>query len=236
MEPRLMNKKPVYLLAGGRGGGNTDPIMRSVFKDIGKASPKIAYVGVANGDNREFFGMMTGMLSRVAECEVVHARIGGRVDIQKAKNVLISADAIYVGGGDVEAGMQVLDDKGMSGIFFELYEQGKLCFGVSAGSIILAREWIRWSDPNDDATAELFSCLGVANVLCDTHSEADHWEELQAALRLKEDSAIGYGITSGACLTVYPDGRVEALGGAVHVYTRKGKAVVRQTDITSRMS
>jgi len=172
----------------------------------------------------------------VAKCDVAHARIGGRGDVRKAKDILLSADAILVGGGDVEAGMQVLEEKGMSGIFCALYEEGKLCFGVSAGSIMLAREWVRWRDPNDDATAELFPCLGVATVLCDTHSEADHWEELQAALVLKEDGSLGYGITSGACLKVYPDGGVEALGGAVHVYARQGKAAVRQADVASQMS
>jgi peptidase E len=226
-----MEKKPVYLLAGGRGGGNMDPVIRRIFKDIAIPSPNIAYIGAANGESREFFGWMTATLKQVHDCSLVHAKIGGRADLNKAKDALLTADAIFVGGGDVEAGMEILEKKNMSGLFCDLFEQGKLCFGVSAGSIMLAREWVRWKDPDDDSTAELFPCLGVAPVLCDTHSEADNWEELQAALALGENGSVGYGIRSNACIVVQPDGKVEALGGIVDVYSRQGSTVRKVDDL-----
>ena len=226
-----MDKKPVYLLAGGRGGGNMDSVIRRIFKDIDLPSPNIAYVGAANGESREFFGWMATMLKNVHECSLVHARIGGRADLQKAKDALLTADAIFVGGGDVEAGMEILEKKNMSGIFFDLFAQGKLCFGVSAGSIMLAREWVRWKNPDDDSTAELFPCLGVAPVLCDTHSEADNWEELQAALALGKNGAMGYGIRSNACLVVQPNGNIEALGGTVDVYSRRSGMIKKLADL-----
>jgi len=226
-----MDKKPVYLLAGGRGGGNMDAVIRRVFKDIGQPSPGIAYVGVANGESREFFGWMETMLKKVHDCSLVHAKIGGRADLVRAKDALMTADAIFVGGGDVEAGMQILEQKGMTAIFRDLFEQGKLCFGVSAGSIMLAREWVRWQDPDDDNTAELFPCLGVAPVLCDTHSEGDNWEELQAALALGKNGGVGYGIRSNACLVVHFDGMVEALGGVVDVYSSRNGKVHKQNDL-----
>lgn len=226
-----MNRKPVYLLAGGRGGGNMDAIIRRIFKDIGKPSPEIAYIGVANGESKMFFGWMVAMLKKVHKCSLNFVKIKGRADLQKVNDILMSADAIFVGGGDVEAGMQILEKKGVTTIFRDLFEQGKLCFGVSAGSIMLAREWVKWEDSNDDSTAALFPCLNVAPVLCDTHSEGDNWEELQAALMLGEDGSSGYGITSNACLVVQPDGKVEALGGIVDVYSRKGSTVSKLDDL-----
>ena len=96
---------------------------------------------------------------------------------------------------------------------------------------MLAREWVRWRDPDDDATAELFPCLGVAPVLCDTHGEGEGWEELKAALHLKTVGDSGYGITTGTCLKVLPDGRVEALGGPIFRYVRTAKTVRRQPDL-----
>ena len=45
-------------------------------------------------------------------------------------------------GGDVEAGMKVLEEKGLTEFFVELFKRGKLFFGASAGSIILARKWV----------------------------------------------------------------------------------------------
>ena len=82
-------------------------------------------------------------------------------DLKKASNILESADIIFVSGGDVEAGMDVLQEKNMMSFFNELYRQGKPFFGISAGAIMLADRWIRWPDPDDDDSAELFPCLGA---------------------------------------------------------------------------
>jgi peptidase E len=228
----VTSKRPVYLLAGGRGGGSMDPILQAVFRDIGTASPTVAYVGAANEDNRDFFNRMAGMMQAAARCTIVHAITHPEnADIKKAVKTIQSADAVFVSGGDVEAGMEVLEKKGIAAIFCEQYQQGKLLFGVSAGSIMLAREWVRWRDPDDDSTAELFPCLGVAPVLCDTHGEADGWEELKAAVALSPNGALGYGITSSTCLRIGPIGDVTALGGAIYRYSHHGKTVKREADL-----
>jgi len=74
-----------------------------------------------------------------------------KADVDKAKAILESSDIIYISGGDVEHGMQVLADKNLTDFIVGLYKQGKPFFGISAGSIMLAREWIRWTNPDDDA-------------------------------------------------------------------------------------
>ncbi len=228
----MTDKKPVYLLAGGRGGADMSPILKAVFADIGTANPNIAYVGAANEDNTAFFERMAGMIKSVGKCKIAPAITHPPdADIKKATKAIRSADAVFVSGGDVEAGMEVLHKKDMTGLFAEMFGQGRLLFGVSAGSIMLAREWVRWRDPDDDSTAELFPCLGVAPVLCDTHGEADEWEELKAAVALCPDCAVGYGITSGTCLKVLPSGDVSALGGAIYRYVRQGDLSKRDLDL-----
>jgi cyanophycinase-like exopeptidase len=141
------------------------------------------------------------------------------------------ADAVFFGGGDAEAGMQILKEKNMVGFFRELAKQGKLFLGASAGTILMSQEWVRWKDPDDDATAELFPCLGLAPVICDTHAEGDDWVELKAALHLKGDGVTGYGIASGVLLKAYPDGRLEAEGGAVARYNKANEKIERQPDL-----
>jgi hypothetical protein len=96
---------------------------------------------------------------------------------------------------------------------------------------MLAKSWVRWKDPDDDSSAELFSCLGLAPIICDTHGEQDNWEELKAALKLSEDGEKGYGIVSGTAIKVYPNGKVEALGGAVNQFIRSEGKIVRLPDI-----
>jgi peptidase E len=224
-------KKPLYLLAG-RAEGTMGCILEAVFRDIGKARPTIAYVGAASEDNRDFFRRMAGIIMRVKDCEIVPAFTYARhADTRKAVGIIESADAVFVSGGDVEAGMAVLERKSLTSLFPEMYEAGKLFFGVSAGSIMLSDRWVRWRNPDDDSTAELFPCLGLASFICDTHGEGDDWDELRAAVTLGPERVPGYGITSGACLKVYSDGSLEALAGSVAVYMRRGQAAEKQPDL-----
>ncbi len=228
----MPDRRPVYLLAGGRGGGDMTAILRVVFRDIGVPSPTIAYVGSASDDNPGFFQRIAGMVKGPARAKFVLApTVDDKADIKKTVKIIESADAVFVSGGDVEAGMQVLEKRGIAGIFAELYRQGKFFFGVSAGSIMLADKWVRWRDPDDDTTAELFACLGVAPVICDTHGEGEGWEELRAAISLSPEGTIGSGITSNTCVRVDPDGTVASLAGPVARYVRRGKAAVKQPDL-----
>ena len=228
----MNSEKPVYLMAGGRGGRSADAILAAIFRDIGKDSPSIAYVGAASGDDRQFFRMMSGMLVRGTGSRVDQVMLcSPGADLNKAKNILQSSDAVFMSGGDVEAGMTILREKGLIEFFLDLFRQGKLFFGASAGSIMLARKWVRWRDPDDDATAELFPCLGIAPVVCDTHAEEDDWEELKAALSLEEGPVRGYGIPSGTALKVYPGGRLEALAGPVVQFESRQGSTERRPDL-----
>jgi peptidase E len=230
----MSNKKPVFLIAGGRSSltKKSDPVMQAIFKEINRDSPSIAYVGAASEDNWGFYLMISTWIKKSFDCTVSRVLIASKkTDLDKSRGILESSDAIFMSGGDVEAGMKVLEGKSLSGYFRDLYTGGKLFFGASAGSIMLGREWVRWRDPEDDSSAEIFPCLGLAPVMCDTHAEEDDWEELQAALNLKEKNSRGYGIPSGACLKVYPDGRIKAIGGPVSQYARLEDKVVRLEDI-----
>jgi len=224
--------KPVYLIAGGKGRKSFKSIIKMIREDTGKTKPAVAYVGVASGDSLPFYLMMSAMIKEAGDCQIRRALIAPKkADLNKARAILESADAIFISGGDVEAGMRVLQEKDMTGFLTGLFKQGKVFFGVSAGSIMLAREWVRWRDSEDDSTTELFRCLGITPIICDTHAEADDWEELKAALNLQEKDTQGYGIPSGSCLKVYPDGRMEALDGAVTRFLKRGSSIVKQTEL-----
>lgn len=230
----MQNKKPVYLLAGGRGRARKvpDPLIQAVYKESGKPSPTIAYIGTANEDGLDFFNRMADYFKENGASKVSHALITPpRADLGKAKDILQSADIVFVSGGNVEYGMQILVKKKMTDFLTELYSKGKPFFGLSAGSIMLGREWVRWPDPDNGESAELFPCLGIAPVICDTHDEADDWEELQTALRLEKEGTKGYGIATGTAIKVYPDGQVEAIGGTAYQYIHSGDKVERIADI-----
>jgi len=154
-----------------------------------------------------------------------------KADPDKARAMLTTADAIFISGGDVEKGMQSLIDKNMVDFLRELNLNGKLFFGSSAGSLMLAKMWVRWRDPKDDTTAELFPCLDIAPVLCDAHAEADGFAELQTALTLAQNTDRGYGIASNTAIKCYPDGTVEAVGRPVWQFLKRGGKAVRIADL-----
>jgi peptidase E len=219
-------------MAGGRGGRSTDLVMKDIFQELAKPEPLIAYVGVANGDDKNFFGFVGEMIKRGGNCRLTQVFLSAkRANISKAKDLLTQADAVFMSGGDVEAGMQVLEEKQLGQFFKDLFDQGKLFFGASAGSIMLADRWVRWSDPDDDSTASLFPCLGIAPVLCDTHAESDHWEELKWALKLAEGGTIGYGIATNSCLKISPTGDIQAIGGAVSRFSRQAEKTAPLDDL-----
>ena len=205
-----------------------DPLLQSIFKQTGVRKPTVGYVGAASGDNAEFRLWMAGLMQKSGAGHVRLAPLCGRDgDAEKAKDVLETSDLIFVSGGDVEEGMRVLREKGMISVLRDLHQRGKIFFGTSAGSIMLARQWIRWRDSDDDASAVLFDCLGLAPIFCDTHGEDDGWEELQALLRLSPVGTIGHGIVAGAGLIVNPDSTVSAIGGETHRFQKKGSGVVQ---------
>ena len=222
---------PIFLIGGGpatRARKGPDPVLQAVILRSGIQRPTIAYVGAASGDNDEFRIRNIGRLQEAGAGEVTLAPVCSLgTDEKKVKGILEVSDLVFVSGGDVDAGMRFLEEKKMVDFLRRLYLSGKPFFGVSAGSIMLAQKWVRWRDPDDDRSAELFPCLGFAPILCDTHGEDDGWQELQALLRLSSTGTIGYGISSGAAVVVEPCGDVYALGGEVARFAMRTGRVVR---------
>jgi peptidase E len=229
------DKQPIYLFAGGRGRSILTSFsdMGKIFKTAGKAKPVIAIVGVASlKDNWLIYLLMSALIKSGCNCRIKRVVIARPdADIEKAREILRHADAVFISGGDAEVGMQILKEKDMVGFFHELAGQGKLLLGASAGTIMMCQEWVRWQDPDDDSSAELYPCLGLVPLICDTHAEGEDWIELKAALRLKGPGSTGYGITSGACLKAYLDGRLEAEFGAVARYENVDGKIERLADL-----
>ena len=231
-------RAPLYLLAGGRGEirrKGSDPILKAAISAAGKDRPRIAYVGAASGDNAAFRVFIARMLTAAGAGAVVPVPLcSRRADPSKAADILRTADIVFISGGDVEEGMRVLDDTGMVPVLREVRRGGTPFLGVSAGSIMLARSWVRWPDPDNDASAEIFPCLDFAPVLCDTHGEGEGWGELKSLLALSPVGSTGYGIASGSALVVQPDGGIEARGGEVHVFKRRAKGVAQVASLFPR--
>jgi peptidase E len=227
-------KKPIYLIAGGnwRKSHTLGPLFGKILSETEKKSPRVAYIGTANGDAPSFFEFFKSFISEQGGSNIDQIFLAReRADVDAARSVLAEADAVFMSGGDVDEGIYWLHRHRMAPFLRERYEQGVLFFGLSAGSIMLGERWVRWRDPDDDSTAELFECLRIAPLICDTHAEADDWEELKVAVGLLGSNGIGYGIPTDGVIRVAGDGSLSALNKNVVRYLCRADRVAKTTDL-----
>ncbi len=168
--------------------------------------PLVAYIGAASGDNGTFRKMISLALggSRVEPVKLVSAS----ASVPEARQLMEDADLLFLSGGDVHAGMEVLTERDVVGDIRRHAENGKPMLGISAGSIMLGSHWVHFSD-DESQTASLFDCLSIVPVALDCHSEDDGWAELRILLPLLHEAghdSVGYGVPSPGCLRVDLDG------------------------------
>jgi len=213
----------IFLIAGGPQSKNTKAILAEVLKSSQKKTPNIAYIGTASNDNKEFFLMLSQILMDAGAGNVTLVPIVRRFDPAKAKDILLASDIVFISGGDVDLGMKYLRKQDLIPSLRELYDRGKLFCGISAGAIMLCRNWMHWRDPDDDGTVELLDCLGFAPLLCDVHDEEDNWMEMKRLLGFFPQGTVGYGIPAEGALRVTPDGKITSLGSVPIRFVKKGR-------------
>jgi len=209
-------QKPIWLLGGGPGSDEKSEgrLLRKIFEETGIRNPIVAYIGCASDDNKDFFAWIKQKLLNYGAGKVLFARSTGRkFNMEEFTQMTESSDIIFMSGGDVEQGMRVLKQKALDVFLKKLYQDGKTFLGVSAGSIMLCKKWVRWENPHDDLSAQVYPCLGLAGLYCDTHAEEDNWDELKTLLScLRDEPAAGYGIPAGGAIKIKPDGQFCAYG------------------------
>lgn len=190
----------------------------------GRERPRALYVGAASGDDSSFGEATCALLIAAGASEVLWPKVTGkRRQVAAARKAIGAVDLIFVGGGDVEAGMSALRNADLVAPLKAAADRGAVFAGMSAGSIMLGERWIRW--PHEDAgddEAETYECLGLAPCSVDTHGEADEWAETRSfvAVRAREQKrkAVAYAVPSGGALVVAADGTISAHGRRVPVF------------------
>ncbi len=192
----------LHLIGGGPGAMmQTRRHIHDAVNEIAKPKPLIAYVGAASGDNLGFQKMLSAaFLGTGARVEGVKL-VSKRASTEKARELLEKCDAVFMSGGDVEQGIQVLREREVDGQLRDLAKAGKPFIGISAGSIMLGQHWVRFPG-DDESKAEPFDCLGIAPLSMDAHSEESNWDELRVLVKLLGKGAIGYGVPSKGRLRV----------------------------------
>ena len=218
-------RKPTTLMAGKFGSRHfgTKPFLADALRLTGKDKPIALYLGAANGDNREFGMALSRIVKTAGAHKVLWPKLARGKKNGAAREALGEADLVFVGGGDVEAGMEVLRDAHLIGDLRAAAKCGVVFAGMSAGAIMLGERWIRWPHESaSDDEAETYECLGIAPCSLDTHGENDRWRETQsfAAVRARElgKKVRAYAVPSGGALVIGSDGTMRARGEPIPVF------------------
>jgi len=117
--------------------------------------------------------------------------------------ILQNADLVFVGGGDPIQGARRLADAGADAWLRDARARGTICFGISAGAMMLSAWWAEWpDDPSPGAPhdgGELVRCAGVVpDLVVDCHAEDDDWNELYLVRAMLRDQPARDGDSGAA--------------------------------------
>ena len=124
------------------------------------------------------------------------------------RNKILSADVIYVGGGNVEFMMNTWNETGASDVLREAYEKGIVMSGYSAGAVCWFNEG--YDDCGPDRSFIFCDCLGILPYSACPHFEGNGWYNFKDEIKSRPMS--GIGIENGAAL-IFEDGKFSTMHG-----------------------
>ena len=141
-------RKPQIVAIGG-GSFTVEPenprLERYVLAQTGKQRPKVCFLGTATGDADAYVAKFYDAFTRL-ECRPTHIPLFARTP--DLRGVLLSQDAIYVGGGNTKSMLAVWREWGIPSILREAWRRGIVLTGVSAGAICWFKSGVTdsWAD------------------------------------------------------------------------------------------
>jgi dipeptidase E len=123
------------------GGGNirtkgTAPIDRETIRLSKKKNPKLLFIPTASSDSESYWKHVQEYFGKFLKCRTdVLFLIKEQSSAGHIRKKILSADIIYVGGGNTLLMMRVWRRLGIPKLLKKAYESGTVLSGISAGSI-----------------------------------------------------------------------------------------------------
>ena len=123
------------------GGGNirskgTAPIDREIIRLANRKNPKLLFIPTASSDSESYWKHVREYFGRFLKCKTdVLFLIKEQLSKEQIRKKILSADIIYVGGGNTLLMMRLWRRMGVDKLLKSAYENGTVLSGISAGSI-----------------------------------------------------------------------------------------------------
>lgn len=199
----------IVAIGGGRyDDGEIINIFEYIVSLAGKKNPRVLFVPTAGYDDIDGDEhIQHGFEGLGCQYDILYLTDGKRT-VDDIRSVMLDADIIYVGGGNVEFMMDTWKKTGADKALIQAYNSGKVMSGYSAGAVC----WFDtgYDDCGPDHSFIFCDCLGILPYCACPHYESESWQSFKTAIKSRPEK--GVAIEDGAAL-IYVDGKYSTVRG-----------------------
>jgi aminopeptidase N len=160
-----------HIIAIGGGGFGRDvgnlALERYILRQARRRNPAVCLLPTATGDAPAYIAAFYTAFTRL-RCRPTHIPLFARTP--NLRDVLLSQDVIFVGGGNTKSMFATWRDWGIPSILRRAWRSGTVMAGVSAGAICWFERGVTdsWAD-----RLRLLPCLGLLSGTCCPHYDGE---------------------------------------------------------------
>ncbi len=239
----MMEQMPKAIVAIGGGEirtRGTAPIDREIIRLSGKKNPKLLFVPTASADSERYWKHVQEYFGKFLNCKTdVLFLIKEQPSKEEIRRKVLSADIIYVGGGNTLQMMRVWRRLGVDKLLKTAYENGTVLSGISAGAIC----WFNsgHSDSMSFYNSKKWKYINVRGLGLIEGIHCPHYNSMTRGIprrkhfrdMIRKTGGIGIAIENN-CAIEFIDGRFYRVissknySRAYRVYTSGGEVVAEQ--------
>ena len=227
------------------GGGmirtrGTAAIDREIIRLSKKRNPKLLFIPTATSDSELYWERVQNYFGEFLKCKTdVLFLIKNPPSKDQLRTKILSADIIYVGGGNTLFMMRVWRRLGVDRLLKSAYENGTVLSGISAGSICWFEsghsDSLSFYDPQDWTYINVKGLALIKGIHCPHYNGMTRGVPRRKDFRDMIQKAGGVGIAiENNCAIEFIDGRFYRVitskdqARAYRVYKREGKVIAEQ--------
>lgn len=199
----------IAAIGGGRyDNGEVFPILKHIVSLSGKANPNVLYVPTAGFDyiigDEVIFDLFRQCGAKLANLFLTNPNFTP-AEIERK---VMSADIIYVGGGNLKFLMDTWKMTGADKVFKKAYDKGIILSGYSSGAMCWCKEGM--DDCGENRSFMFVDGIGLLPYSCCPHFDSDGWNSFSE--KIKTRNVKGLAIENGGAV-VFRDGNIYSIHG-----------------------
>lgn len=194
------------------GGGElreleTLPIDREIVRLSGKKHPVVLFIPTASGDSEKYWEIFQNVYGKKLGCKMdVLFLIREKLSKKQIEEKILSADIVYVGGGNTLSMMRVWRKLGVDRVLQKAWENGAVMAGLSAGAICWFRYGVsdsrKFSNPKNTSFMRVRGLDFIHATVSPHHIREKKLRDPGIKQMMKRTSGIGLALDDNSALII----------------------------------